>query len=342
MTPAVSVLMPCRDAAATLDEAMASLAGQTLRNIEIVAVDDGSEDDTLARLRAWAARDPRVAPIQNASASGIVGALNAGLARCRADLIARMDADDIAHPERLARQASWLAARPDLAGVSCRVEVFGSGDSGAGRGWRRYVEWINSLLTPEDIDREFFVESPLPHPSMVVRREWLLRMGGYREMGWPEDYDLWLRMRQAGARFGRVAEVLLRWRDGPARLSRTDARYSADRFLRIKAHFLAEGPLRSCDGVFIWGAGRIGPRLARCLEKEGCQPAAFVDIDPKKIGRMRRGRPVISPRALPGRLSQFHRPVVLASVGSEGAREEIRNRLLQMGMREGTDWLPVA
>src|SRR4051812_13093368 len=94
--PRVSVLLPARDAAATVDEAMASVLGQTLPAFEVIAVDDGSADDTAARLEAWAARDARVRLLR-CPARGLVATLNEGLAACRAPLVARMDADDLCH-----------------------------------------------------------------------------------------------------------------------------------------------------------------------------------------------------------------------------------------------------
>src|SRR5262245_50060119 len=105
--------MPVRDAGATLGEAMDSLLAQTFRDFEIVAVDDGSTDDSRARLEAYAARDARVRVLAG-PAQGLVAALERGRAACRAPLIARMDADDVAAPERLARQVALLEARPEL------------------------------------------------------------------------------------------------------------------------------------------------------------------------------------------------------------------------------------
>jgi glycosyltransferase involved in cell wall biosynthesis len=337
--PRVSVLMPCYNAEETIDETMESLCGQTLTACEFVIVDDGSQDSTVERLQVWAARDARVRLI-GISHTGIIEALNTGIAACRAELIARMDADDLARPERLKSQADFLDQHPEVAAVGCLVEGFPSHN--VREGFKIYIAWLNSMVTPEEIARGIFIESPLAHPSVIIRRNWLERMGGYQENGWPEDYDLWLRMHLDGARFAKVPEVLLEWREHPRRLTRTDSRYSVENFLRAKARYLAQGPLNGRDAVIVWGAGQMGRRLSKHLEREGAPLVAFVDIDPKKIGSTRRGKPIIAAQDLLSWWRRFERPILLASVGSRGARALIRNQLVEMGLGEGVDWWAVA
>jgi len=135
---------------------------------------------------------------------------------------------------------------------------------------------------------------------------------------------------------------LLRWREHPDRLTKTDSRYSVENFLRAKAHYLQRGPLRERDGVILWGAGQVGRRLSKHLLREGAQLAAFVDIDPRKIGRTLRERPVIPPGELPSTWKRFQRPALLVAVATRGARGLIRERLEQLGMLEGQDWWAVA
>jgi hypothetical protein len=229
---------------------------------------------------------------------------------------------------------------PHLAAVSCLV--YGFPRDHVREGFRIYIDWLNSLVTEEDIARDIFVESPMAHPSVMVRRTWLERLGGYQEHGWPEDYDLWLRMHLAGARFAKVPKQLLGWREHEARLTRTDSRYSVENFLRAKAHYLLRGPLQERDTLIIWGAGQMGRRLSKHLLRGGAPLVAFIDIDEKKIGRTRRGKPIIPPAELPALWQQQERPVLLAAVGSRGARKLIRSQLLSMGLREAADWWAVA
>jgi glycosyltransferase involved in cell wall biosynthesis len=335
----VSVFMPCYNAAATLPEALESLTAQTLEDFEVVAVDDGSTDETRVVLEAWAQREPRLRVLGRPH-GGVIAAANAALAACQAPYLARMDADDRCHPERLARQADYLDAQPEIAVVSCLVQGFPEG--AVREGFRVYLEWLNGLVSPAEIARERFVESPLVNPSCMLRRSWLEAVGGYEEHGWPEDYDLWLRLAEAGARFAKVPAALLAWREHPGRLTRTDGRYAVENFLRAKAHYLVRGPLQGRQTVIIWGAGMIGRRLSKHLLRAGAPVAAFIDIDPRKIGRTRRGKPVWPAEALPELWNQSPSPVVLAAVGARGARHLIRQRLQAAGLVEGQDWWGVA
>lgn len=336
---AVSVLLPCYNAAKTLAEALESLSCQTMTNFEIIAVDDGSTDETADLLAAWTERETRLRVLRTPH-QGIIAALNTGLEACRSPLVARMDADDRCHPQRLEKQVAYLSTHPEVDVSGCLVQGFP--DAQVREGFRIYITWLNSLVTDEDIRREIFVESPLAHPSVLFRRQVILMAGGYEERGWAEDYDLWLRLYLAGKRFGKVPEVLLDWRETPMRLTRLDRRYSLENFLRAKAYYLMQGPLAERDAVMIWGAGMIGRRLSKHLIRQGCNLVAFIDIDPRKIGRTRRGRPILPPQALPEWWRRYRNPAILAAVGSRGARPLIRQRLNGFGLKEEIDWWSVA
>jgi glycosyltransferase involved in cell wall biosynthesis len=337
--PKVSVLMPCYNTAATLDAALDSIAGQTLADFEVVAVDDGSTDKTASILSRRAERDPRFRVLRKEHA-GIISSLNAGLADCRAELIARMDGDDLMYPTRLEQQAAYLDGHPETKVVSCLVAGFPAEE--VRKGFQLYLDWLNSLTDDLSIRREMFVESPICHPSVMYRKSALQALGGYQDNGWAEDYDLWLRAALAGWQFAKLPDVLLAWRESPERLTRSDSRYSLENFIRAKAHYLAIGPLSDRDAVIIWGAGMHGRRLSKHLLRARVPLAGFVDIDPRKIGRTRRGLPIIPPEELIGWWNQARNPAVLASVGARGARELIRERLNQMGLAEGADWWAAA
>ncbi|EPR38653.1 glycosyl transferase family 2 [Desulfovibrio sp. X2] len=336
--PLVSVLMPCYQAADTLAAAMESLVGQTLPDFEIVAVDDGSSDATWDVLSAFASRDARVRPLRIPH-GGIVAALQAGLSHCRGGLVARMDADDVCLPDRLASQAALFANDPGLGVASCRVRFGGCRTASAG--YAGYVDWINSLLSHEEMAKARFVEAPLAHPSAMVRADLLRACGGWREGRFPEDYDLWLRLFALGARFAKCPDELLVWNDPPGRLSRTHENYAPEAFYATKADYLAQWLAQSAltwPEVTVWGAGRVARRRAALLGGHGARIVAYVDIDPRKIGNHVHGVPVIGREDLPAPGETF----VLSYVGSRGAREEIGEYLAMRGYVEGTDFLHVA
>lgn len=338
-SPRVSVLIPVYNAVETLQETLESIAAQTFEDFEVVAVDDGSEDGSGEILRAWTKRDRRWRVLLEEH-RGIVEAPNKGLEVCAGEFVARMDADDKMHPERLARQVEMLVGEPGLSVASCLVETFPRAEVGAGM--LIYEEWLNSLVAGEDIQREFFIESPIANPSAMMRRQELVALGGYWDRGWPEDYDLWLRYRAAGKRFAKVPEVLHYWREHGQRATHTNSRYSVENFLRAKAHYLCQGPLVERDGLVVWGAGKTGRRIAKHLERGGCTPEVFIDITPKKIGGRLRGRPVIGPDDLPVWWRRYERPILLVAVASRGARKLIREHLTELALVEGEDYLCVA
>jgi glycosyltransferase involved in cell wall biosynthesis len=336
--PAISVLLPVYNAAATLSAALDSLAGQTTADWEVVAMDDGSTDGSDAILGAYARREPRIRVIR-APHRGLVAALNTGLAAARGRLIARMDADDVCMPERLARQRGHLVSRPDLGLVASRVR-FG-GNPLRGGGYARYVEWTNQHLAHEEISLARFVESPLAHPSVMFRREVAERCGGYAPGDFPEDYELWLRWLEAGVRMEKLTEPLLIWNDSPTRLSRRDPRYAEDAFYRVKGGYLARWLARHNPhhpAVILWGAGRITRRRARSLLDHGVRIEAFVDIDPRKIGRRLHGIPVVGPDALPRAGAAF----LVSYVRSAGARDAIEAQLRAAGHRPGVHYILAA
>jgi hypothetical protein len=222
--------------------------------------------------------------------------------------------------------------------VSCLVRHFPS--HRVATGFHLYEEWLNSLISHEAMARDRFIESPIAHPSVMARREQLIAVGGYRNVVWAEDHDLWLRLFGAGATFAKIDRILFFWREHGERLSRTDSRYSVPNFLKCKAHHLARGPLAGTGRIVLWGAGQTGRRLSKFLRDEGVEIAAVVDIDPAKIGATLRGIPIIAPDDLPAHLGED--TVVLAAVASRGARELIRERLIALGLEESTTFWCVA
>ena len=333
--PVVSVILPVRDAGPYLDAAMVSLLSQTLENFELIAVDDGSVDGSRQALDTWAKRDSRIKVFSH-KPMGIVATLEHARAEASGRYLARMDADDVAEPHRLERQLAMLEADPSLAGCGTGVTYFP--EEAVRDGARRYENWINGLVTPEDIAREIFVECPLAHPTFFLQSKIVDAVGGYRDQGWPEDYDLLFRLWAEGYRLGKVPVQLLRWREHPGRLSRTHRRYSPESFLACKVYYLQRTLLQGMDGAVIWGAGPVGKAVARALLNAGTRVLAFVDLNPQKLGQEIHGAPVVDTESGLRTRGCLH----LAAVGQEGARQLLRATLDGAGFRELVDFAAVA
>jgi glycosyltransferase involved in cell wall biosynthesis len=268
---------------------------------------------------------------------GLVAALNLGIAEARAPLIARMDADDVMHPDRLRAQFDLLHDRPEIALVGTQVELFPAEEVRGG--YLEYIRWQNAIVEPEQVAAEIYVESPFAHPSVMARTDVLRAAGGYVDGPFPEDYELWLRLHAAGHRMVKVPRVLLRWRERPGRTSRVDPRYSRDAFDRLRADYLARDPrVASGREIVVWGAGRRSRLRARLAMERGIRPVAWIDIDPRKIGHRVWGLPVHPPECLAGRAP---RPFILVYVNNHGARDLIAARLAELGYAPGADWLGV-
>jgi glycosyltransferase involved in cell wall biosynthesis len=261
-------------------------------DFEVIAVDDGSTDDSLEQLEEWAEDDHRVR-VMSQPKGGIVAALETARAQARGSYLGRMDADDIAAPDRLDRQLALLASDVSLVAVGCQVEYF---------------------------------------PKKA------LRDGAHQTTGWAEDYDLILRLWEAGGRFAKVPEVLFKWRERADRLSRIDPTYSLDAFRRCKVHYLARTLFRDRDGIVVWGAGPTGKGMARTLLEAKVPLQAFIDLDPRKIGRRIYGAPVVPPTMI----NEYQGSFCLAAVAQPGAREEIRAALTEAGWLETKDFVAVA
>lgn len=330
LTRGISVVMPVRNGGEYLDSAVNSILRQTYSDIELILIDDHSTDHAISRLDL---SDGRIKVIKN-TGQGIVSALNLGIKHARMPFIARMDADDIALPERLDRQLNYLADHPEVQICGSQVELFK--ESGRpGDGYRLYQDWINGLTCSESIARNIFIESPVPHPSAVMRKKLIDDLGGYRDTGCPEDYDLWLRAHLHGCRFGKPEGVLLYWRDHESRFSRNSQCYSKKAFFKIKAYHLTR--LYRNRRFRIWGSGSTGGLLFDEIQSNTGNVADFIDVAPKRIGNFKRNRPVLDARRL-----VKNEDLVLVAVSARGARQKIRNYLDQSGFIEATDYICAA
>jgi glycosyltransferase involved in cell wall biosynthesis len=206
--------MPVRNGARWLHEAVDSVLDQEFRDFELVIVDDGSDDDTVGLLVRCARDDDRVRVLRQPP-QGIVAALNLGIAASRAPYLARLDADDVARPDRLAQQLAFIERHDRVDVVGSAAHVIDEGGAVIGR--------IAPPTDPDKLARHLHRGNPIVHSSVMMRTDSVHRLGGYRKaFGAAEDYDLWLRMAENGG-IANLGEYLVSLRRHDASVSRRNA-----------------------------------------------------------------------------------------------------------------------
>jgi len=191
LEPRIDVVMSVFNGARTIEQAIASIRSQTIKDIRIIVVDDGSTDGTSGILRRIAQEDSRLLVLSKPN-SGIVDSLEMGLAQCIAPLIARHDADDISDPQRFETQMAYLAAHPDCVAVSGGARYIDADGKDTGRKAK--------IVDIESADADWIParEPYLKQPFLMVRRDALIAVGGYRPLHVAEDSDLCWRLRDIG------------------------------------------------------------------------------------------------------------------------------------------------
>ena len=204
-SPAISVVLPVYNAEAYVREAVESILAQTFTDFECIIINDGSTDDSGAILRELARRDARIVLVERPN-DGLVSALNEGIKIARAELIARMDADDVAMPERFALQYARMVQEPELAVLGSFFNITHKDGS--------IIRLYDDLpLTPAEA-RSAVGGFLVAHPAVMMRRDAVLKAGGYRKaFCHAEDYELWLRMIDLGYAIANLPRPLLNYRD---------------------------------------------------------------------------------------------------------------------------------
>lgn len=254
--------MPVYNAEVYLRSAVQSVLDQTYRDFELVVVDDGSRDGSLAILQEFAAGDPRVKIVSRPN-TGIVGALNDGIASSSAELIARMDSDDLCEPERFAKQIAFMDANPDHVLVGSQVMLIDP--EGASLCEKRDTEYTHAEIDGAHLAHRW----PLVHPTIMVRKSALQTVCGYRrKYEWLEDLDLFLRLAEVG-KIASLRDVLLRYRLHPNSICHTR---EADQD-RIRPALYAE----------VYARRRITPPAEKWVSPSETNPQQVAGLDRNKV-----------------------------------------------------------
>ena len=329
----VTVLLPFRNAATTLDAAIASITAQTFTDWELLLIDNASTDESSEIAHQWSTRDKHIRVVEEKTV-GIAHALNTGIRASDAPLIARMDADDICHPKRLAKQVEYMDAHPEIGVLGTRTTFNTSVEKSTGM--RAFTEWQNAIITSQEHYVKRFVDAPVAHPTVMFHRELTEQYGVYNTEPLPEDHELWLRWMDAGVLFAKLPEELLTWNDHAQRLSRTHSNYSVDAFFTTKVKWLAKWLHRTLKGrsVIVAGTSGMCRERAQLLEAEGIAIAAYTDVKPRIVP----GYEFIAHDALPSAGEAF----VVSFISQRGTGERIAEYFVSLGLVEGKDFILAA
>jgi glycosyltransferase involved in cell wall biosynthesis len=249
--PRVSVLVGAYDNAATLERAIDSILAQTVTDLELLAIDDGSRDATPQIIARIAARDQRVRPLPMGRNVGISRSLNEGLRAARAPVVAVQDADDFSEPARLERQLAVLDARPEVAVVGSRMHEVDE----AGRGLA-----ARTAFAAGEVNHVLAHFNPIPNTSAALRRDVVLALGGYDpRYRYAMEYDLWLRVAEHHVVVA-LDEPLSTRVMGSANVAARAERAQIAEALAIRAKALARRrTLRGASGLIVPGVAWLTP-----------------------------------------------------------------------------------
>jgi glycosyltransferase involved in cell wall biosynthesis len=275
--PLISVILPFHGRSLWLDEAIQSISTQTFTDWELLLIDNGAENTAKRIATDFATNDSRIRIIEE-NKTGISHALNTGLSHARADIIARMDDDDISHPDRLQLQWEKLNSEERNMVVTCRVDAVKGFEPDSGM--QEYMDWQNGLLNPQDHYLNRFIDAPLVHPTLFCRKEVFERYGTYSTGGIPEDYELWLRWMESGVRFIKTEQALLGWREHADRLTRNHSDYSGARFAEVRMDYLTRWLKENLGSrkLIFCGTSRKSRQRAKHLLSAGIKITAFTDV----------------------------------------------------------------
>ena len=234
MSPTVSIILPFRNAANTIETAISSILDQTFRDFELLLIDNDSLDDSSVVASNFQ-KDTRVR-IFTEIQIGVVHAANRGITESKGQYVARMDADDWSYLDRLENQVRLLNSKPEIGVVSGLVEPMTQPTEGL----QKYLDWVNQVISPEEVSLNQFVEFPLVNPSTMMRKELFNQYGYFQDGDFPEDYEFFLRLCSNGVKMSKVDVPVLKWNDLSTRLTRTHFSYSEEAFNKVKTEYLAK------------------------------------------------------------------------------------------------------
>lgn len=326
--------MPAKNSARFLRKTLDSILDQTEKNWELVAVNDGSTDETSVILSEYAKKDCRIKLFDNEHGSGIIPALKTAFRHSRGNLITRMDSDDLMTPDKLEIMRELLNERGRGHIATGMVECFS--DEGIKDGYRKYEKWLNEVILSDDPYSEVYKECVLQSSCWMIHRGDLLHAGAFEPEIYPEDYDLCFRFYKNG--FKPVADpekgILHYWRDHAGRVSRNNPEYADQQFFDLKLKYFFELERDNSRNLILWGAGSKGKKLARKILDGYERSFRWITENPKKIGERIYGINMESVKVV----SDQGKYQIIIAVSSPEEIKEIEKILTDSGLLKNRDY----
>lgn len=284
--PTISILMPVYNAGDFLSECLVSIVAQTFTNWELIAVDDFSTDQSLAILKEWEAKDPRILVLEN-SQKGIIPALQLAFKRSKGDYISRMDADDKMPVNKLELLMGVMPLDKKTI-VTGMVRYFS--DSSVSEGYLRYETWLNSLIAAKNHWQNIYRECVIASPNWLVHRSCFEACFGFEQLNYPEDYDMVFKWFEHGFSVIGLPEVTHLWREHPNRTSRTVEAYQQKAFFQLKTRYFIQNHWAN-KKIQLIGGSEKGKLVATILLENNLDFDWF-DVNASKITTLILGKEI--------------------------------------------------
>lgn len=326
----ISIVMPVKNASAYLSDCLESILLQSEKNWELLALDDGSEDNSFEILSTFSERDVRIHCFKN-DGDGIISSLQKAYSKSKGEFIHRMDADDLMPKNKLSLLKKVLTNAGKGHVATGKVNYFSS--EGISEGYFKYQEWLNGLIDSETHWEELFKECVIASPAWMIHRSDFDLVGAFNSTIYPEDYDLVFRFFEHNIKVVACKEIIHLWRDHAARTSRNHIHYQQNSFLELKLHYFLKLIAKPNKQIVLWGAGRKGKIMAKLL-KEQNKTFEWVSDNPNKIGQDIYKQVMQSYE----KIVTHKNPQIIITVAQRNAKNEIITFLSKQGLVEGVNF----
>ena len=318
--------MPVKNAGRYLQACLESIAQQSYKNWELIAIDDHSSDSSLELLNQFCVESN--GKVFTSNGKGIISALQTGYKHVSGKFIHRMDADDVMPLNKLELLMRHWAPRSVVTG---KVSYF-SDEWLVGLGFQNYQTWLNGLGKEENFWCDVYRECPIASPAWLMSIEDFESVGGFDNHKIPEDYDLAFRIYKAKLSVTHISEIVHLWRDSQNRTSRKDPSYFPIAYHPLKVDYFKEVDYDNSKELVLWGAGKKGKLIAKLLIQQGL-PFTWVTNNMNKVRIKIQGKSLMHEDDLSFKNQQF----ILATASQED-RMAIESKLLKNKKVKGLDY----